>query len=149
MFGPAELPPHEDAAGETGIEGVETVLERKRVDAPGLDVRSAARPGRGDNVRAPVAVDVGRGPPGPAQVNISAVPSWLTSPAATVTPPVNVGEYAKKLRISAPVAPLNALTCGPPPAPAPTMMSARPSASISPAATLTPPVKLAPNAKKL
>src|SRR2546430_6362041 len=79
-------------------------------------------------------------PPGPAPVMISARPSPFRSPAATRTPPVNAGAYAKKLRISAPVLPLNTSTCGPPPGPAPVMMSAQPSPSTSPAATYTPPV---------
>ena len=41
------------------------------------------------------------------------------------------------------------LTCGRPPGPAPTMMSARPSPLMSPAARVTPPRKPGAKAKKL
>ena len=65
-------------------------------------------------------------PPGPAPVMISATPSPVTSPAATLTPPANAGSYAKKLATSVgmPPARLKARTCGPPPGPAPVMTSA-------------------------
>ncbi len=78
-------------------------------------------------------------PPGPAPVTMSARPSPLTSPAATFTPPGNAELYAKKPPISVKVAPSHTRTCGPPPGPAPVMMSARPSPLTSPAATKTPP----------
>ena len=81
-------------------------------------------------------------PPGPAPVTMSTRPSPLTSPAATVTPPPKLPSKAKKLASSAPVVPLNALTCGPPPAPGAVMMSGTPSPFTSPRATRTPPAKV-------
>ena len=82
---------------------------------------------------------------------ISATPSPVTSPAATLTPPANAGSYAKKLAtsVTTPPARLKARTCGPPPGPAPVMMSATPSPVTSPAATLTPPANAGSYAKKL
>src|SRR5205085_643787 len=82
-------------------------------------------------------------PPAPAPVTMSALPSPFTSPAATNTPPENDGAYAKNDRITAPVAPSNTSTCGPPPGPAPVTMSPTPSPFTSPIATRTPP----PNAE--
>ncbi len=85
------------------------------------DVRAAARAGAGDDVGAPVAVDV-------ARRDVHAAGKRRV-----------VGEEAGELA-SGP-APLNTRTCGPPPGPAPVMMSARPSPLTSPAATCTPPAK--------
>src|SRR5207302_1288079 len=60
----------------------------------------------------------------------------LTLSAATLTPPRKAGSYAMKLLMTAPVAPLNTLTCGPPPGPAPVTISGTLSVvSIAAAAT--------------
>src|SRR5436190_6014049 len=69
----------------------------------------------------------------------SAMPSPVTSPAATSTPVENVGANAKNDPSVAPVLPSNTFTCGPPPAPAPVMMSTTPSPFTSPIATEAPP----------
>ena len=93
-------------------------------------------------MRAPLTTLTSELPPGPAPTMTSSWPSPLTSPAATVTPPVNVGAKAKKSRppIRAPKliwfaaltlrlpltrrsAPLTTSTSGPPPGPAPRMRS--------------------------
>jgi myo-inositol 2-dehydrogenase/D-chiro-inositol 1-dehydrogenase len=80
----------------------------------------------------------------------SALPSPLRSPAPTVAPLRNVDSKAKKLArvVSDPLASLNTLTRGPPPSPAPTMISALPSPSTSPVATNTPVRSVDPKAKK-
>ena len=62
-------------------------------------------------------------------------PAPLDVKAPTRTPPVNDSGWAKKLCSSESSAPLKTVTFGPPPAPAPTMMSDLPSPLVSPAAT--------------
>ena len=71
-------------------------------------------------------------PPGPAPVIISGTPSPLISAVATKMPPVNRGSYAMKLRRTEPSVPLKTWTWGPPPGPAPVMISALPSPLKSP-----------------
>src|SRR5262249_18520199 len=63
--------------------------------------------------------------------------------APPLRPPVKFGAYAKNSRTTRPVAPSKMRTWGPPPGPAPVMMSALPSPLTSAAATKTPPVNAA------
>src|SRR5436190_17663407 len=104
----------------------------------------AGVPAEYSRTSAPVVPLNARATKGDAQPPVtitSAMPSPVTSPAATSTPPVNAGSNAKNEAIAAPVAPLYAITCGPPPGPAPVMTSSTPSPLTSPCATETPPVK--------
>ena len=80
---------------------------------------------------------------------MSAKPSPFTSPAATKTPPVKPTGNAMKSRIIWNDLPSKTRTSGPPPGPAPQMMSGTPSPLTSPTATRTPPVKVGVKASKL
>src|SRR5436305_6037265 len=81
-------------------------------------------------------------PPAPAPATISAPESLLTLPPATLTPPWKAGVNAMKLAIGvAPPWPLSfqTTTLGPPPGPAPVMISPPVARSTLATATLTPP----------
>src|SRR4051812_34849300 len=72
---------------------------------------------------------------------ISALPSPLRSPTATVRPPEKFGLPTKTPGFRSEPSWLNVRRCGPPPDHGTTAISALPSLSRSPAATLTPPLQ--------
>ena len=81
------------------------------------------------------------GPPlGPAPAMMSKIPSPFTSCTAIKTPPVKDGAKAKKLSMTSPVWELRIEIAGPPPKPAPAMMSATPSLLKSAEITLIGPL---------
>ena len=117
----------EDPAAEGGVEGVEGGQQGQRCVVEGRGLRAAS---------------------GPVPTRRAGCPRDVLPDRLTRTPPVNDAGNASKLASNSPLVPSKIVTCGPPPAPAPTTISVRPQHADGPPATKTPPVNDAANAKK-
>src|SRR5262245_6953642 len=88
--------------------------------APPLNVGSNAKKLPRSAPVFPSMTEIRADPPNPGAVTTSSTPSWLKSPVATRTPPVNDVSYGNALNTSNPFDGLNTLTSPAIPSPDPT-----------------------------